>query len=105
MEKKKLAEAQEGSRGIPGQCFSLHEAIVSQLANGRFELAIRQRWGNNQGYLEEHGRRERCYRASTLPDLLGVGIAETRSDKDMNDPQLLQAIRSAIFEAEDQMDE
>lgn len=64
-------------------------------------MLTRIRWGSNQGYLEEHDRHERRYRADSLAELLAVGISESRSDPDMNDPELVQAIRSAIFEAED----
>ena len=105
MEKRELAEVIEGSSGTPGTSFCHKGAWVYAISRGRFELQTRIRWGSNQVYLEEHGRHERRYRAGSLEELLAVGIAETRSDSDMNDPELLQAIRTAIFEAEDGMEE
>lgn len=100
-EKVKLASELEGSDGMPGTGYCKKVATVYKLSNGRFELETCIRWGSNQGYLEEHGRDQRRYRAVSLQELLSVGISESRNDEKMNDPELLQAIRSAIFEAED----
>lgn len=97
-----LAKVIEGHDGQPGENFCRKVAIISKLPRGRgYELLTRIRWGSNQGRLEEHGRHERTYRANTLDELLRVGIAESRSDEEMNDPELIQAIRSAVFEAQD----
>ena len=102
MKRQEIAEAVQGEYGQPGSSFNLRIATVYRLSGG-YELATTIRWGSNQGYLEEHGRHERRYRAATLDELMRVGVAESRADSDMNDPELSQAIRSACFDAQDQL--
>lgn len=101
MEKQKVSQFVGGSEGTPGTGFCRKMATVFYIATGRWELLTRIRWGSNQVCLEEHGRHERRYRADSLGELLAVSISETKADSEMNDPELLQAIREAIFDAED----
>jgi hypothetical protein len=53
--------------------------------------------------LEEHGRHERKFRANTLDGLLELGIGEIRVDECFDgDADFTQAIRNAIYEAQDE---
>lgn len=102
-EKKLIGECDKGSRGTPGQSYGTTRARVYALPSGRFELTLLDAWGSNQGYLEEHGRNERRYRADSLSELLRVGVAEVRQDDELKGSvdKLVAAIREAIFDAED----
>lgn len=96
-----IASDDQGSRGTPGQQFSQIFAGIKRAKNGQYELHVRSVWGSNQGYLEEHGREERKFRADSLDDLLKIGIAELRGDEAFADPRFAQAIRNATYEAQD----
>lgn len=99
-----IGKAGFGSVGTPGDLFRDGVAEVRRSPGGRYELSLLLRWGSNQGYLEEHGRVERRYRARTLDDLLRVAQTELREDGAIDDrdrPEVLQAVRDAIFDAED----
>lgn len=50
-----LGDDNQGTHGTPGQ--SYHEARVRYylLANGDFQAVVDDRYGSNQGYLEQHG--------------------------------------------------
>lgn len=96
----------QGHHGHPGQQFSELSATVRKVKRG-YALDVLSRWGSNQGYLEEHGRTERQYRAAELDDLLRIGISEIKDDSDLSDvsASLCQAIRNAIYAAQDAEDE
>lgn len=96
-----LGSDDQGDRGTPGQEFSKMFAGVKRAKNGQYELHVRSVWGSNQGYLEEHGREERKFRADTLDELLRVGISEIRGDEAFESPKFAQAVRNAIYEAQD----
>lgn len=91
----------QGERGTPGQQFSKMFAGIKRAKNGQYELHVRSVSGSNQGHLEEHERHERKFRADTLDELLRIGIAELRGDETFADPRFAQAIRNAVYEAQD----
>ena len=69
-------------------------ATVTVVGMARYQLDVR---------LEEHYCIERVYRADSLEELLRIGLAEVRAEGVFKDSVggLCQAIRSAIYEAED----
>ena len=105
MKKRRLGYADTGDEGRPGTGYSKRVAFVTELRPSRYQIDVRSIWGSNQGYLQEEGRVERKYRADSLAELLRVAIAETRGDDEFPSPaKLCEAIRQAVFEAEDSLD-
>jgi hypothetical protein len=97
-----IAEDDQGFCGSPGQQFWKIWAGVCLAKNGQYELHVRSVSGSNQGHLEEHYRHERKFRAPSLDELLRIGIAELRGDdEEFRDPRFAQAVRNAIYEAQD----
>lgn len=99
-----IATSDHGDSGHPGSGYNKRWAGVSKAKNEQYQLDVRSVWGSNQGYLEEHGRVERKYRADNLDELMRIGIAEVRADSEFEgeeQSQLVAAIRDAIFEAQD----
>lgn len=102
---ERLGYSDHGSTGQPGSGYVKFVAFVERIKTG-YQLDVRHVWGSNQGYLEEHGRIERKYRARSIDELMRVGIAEVRQeDEEVFDgatkSKLVAAIREACFEAED----
>lgn len=102
---EKLGYSNQGDSGRPGSGYVKFLAIVSTTKTG-YQLDVRHVWGSNQGYLEEHGRIERKYRARSIDELMRVGIAEVRQEDDevfdgAAKSKLVAAIREACFEAQD----
>lgn len=93
----------QGHSGQPGDGYCKHFAGVRRAKNGKYELHVRNVWGSNQGFLEEHGRVERKYRADDLDDLLRIGISEIRADEAFADAvgSFSAAVRNAIYAAQD----
>lgn len=103
-----VAEATYGDRGQPGSGYRLGDVTVYRTVSGRWEIEVVLRWGSNQGYLEELDRVERRYRARSLDDLLRIAAVELREDGGIPEQDrsgLLQAVRDAIFEAEDRAEQ
>ena len=103
-----IAWVDKGKGGMPGSDYSDMIAGVRLVRPGRFELYVRAAWGSNQGYLEEHRRIEREFRAGSLDDLMRIGITEIRQDAEFladDAAKLVAAIREACFEAEDKVQE
>lgn len=101
---EELARVPFGDRGMPGTEYDAGRVTVARVRPGRYALEVVVSWGSNQGYLEEHGRVERRYRAATLDDLLRVAQAELSRDPELSDEERAaaqQAVRDAVFEAED----
>lgn len=97
-----IGEGDESSRGQPGTQFVTRWAGVRKAKNGQFELVVKWAWGSNQGYLEEHGRDERRFRADDLDGLLRIGISELKGETEgFEDARFAQAVRSAIYQAQD----
>jgi hypothetical protein len=96
-----LGDADHGSRGTPGSSCSKRFAGVRRTKNGQYELAVQTADGSNQGCLEWHDSDETRFRAASLEELLRIGVAETRNDHRFNAPEIVSAIRDAIFEAQD----
>jgi DNA-binding transcriptional regulator YiaG len=55
--KAQLAETFVGTEGTPGQPYRAM-GIEIQKSNGQYRVEIIERWGSNQGPLEEHGRKK-----------------------------------------------
>jgi len=105
MSKKELiGESDQGSYGSPGSQFVERLAKVYRTRRG-YELQLEHSWGSNQGYLQRNGDDSRRFRADSLDELLRIGIAESRGDETFGDPKFAQAIRDAIYEAEDAQDD
>jgi len=103
-----LGSHDTGNAGQPGASYTDRIARIYLVRPGRFELYVRAAHGSNQGYLEEHARRERTFRASSIDDLMRIGISEVRDDAELEEycgssgvAQLVAAIRAACIEAED----
>lgn len=96
-----IATDDQGQTGTPGDGYVKKFAGVKKAPGGRYELHVRSVWGSNQGYLEEHGREERKFRADTLDELLAEGLDGIRDDDAFDDPGYRQAIRNCIYEAQD----
>jgi len=102
---EKLGYSDQGDSGQPGSGYVKFVAFVTAAKTG-YQLDVRHVWGSNQGYLEEHGRIARKYRARDIDELMRVGIAEIRQEDDdvfdgATKSKLVAAIREACFEAED----
>ena len=100
-----IATSDQGNGGQPGSGYDKKFAGVIKIKTG-FELHVRDVWGSNQGYLEEHGRTERKYRAATIDAVMRVGIAEIRQESDdvfdsATKSALVAAIRETCFAAQD----
>ncbi len=87
---------------MPGTGYHLHFAGIKRAPKG-YELHVRNIWGSNQGYLEEHGRIERRYRATDLDQLMQEGLAAISQDSDFESDtdKYLAAIRDATYDAQD----
>jgi len=104
---ERLGYSDQGERGQPGSGYVKFVAFVAATKTG-YQLDARHVWGSHQGYLEEHGRVGRKYRAQSIDELMRVGIAEVRrEDEEVFDgatkSKLIAAIREACFEAEDKV--
>lgn len=97
----------QGDHGQPGSKFYKCFAGVRRAKNGNYELHVQNVRGSNQGYLEEHYREERKFRHDELADLMQIGLSEIESDEDFRDHlgKFKQAIRNAIYEAQDSEEE
>lgn len=100
-----IAESDHGSHGQPGSQYHKIFAGVKEAANGQYELHVRDVRGSNQGYLEEHHRSERRFRADDLVDLMERGINAISEDEDFcdNAGKFSAAIRDAIYDTQDSL--
>ena len=96
-----LGEDDQGDMRTPGPRATKMWAGVKRVPNGQFELHVRFIWGSIEGSFEEDGREMRRYRADTLDALLRIGISELKGDDTFVSPRFAQAVRNAIYEAQD----
>ena len=97
-----IATADKGDEGQPGGNYCKQWAGVMLTPSGQYELHVRHVWGSNQGYLEEHGRIERRYRADTLEEVMQIGIEQIRADEEFEEAgPFVAAIRDAVYDAMD----
>ncbi len=97
-----LGHYEDGNGSHPGQQYTKWFAGIRRAKNGQYELLVQQTRGSNQGYLEEHGREERQFRADALDELLRIGISEIRDDEAFQpSARIAQAIRSSVHGAQE----
>lgn len=105
MAKTEIGYSRMGDRDpLTGKYFYTNATVFTVRKDDRYELTVRQHWGLDRGLCEEYGSVDRRYRADSLDELLAIAISEVRDDDEFKDNHLgdaLEAIRRAMFEAED----
>ena len=88
----------------PGSNYEEYIARVWALRGGRYELTMDADWGSDQGtYHSSSGCSEATVRADDLDTLQRDGIMVSRGSEGLNCAEMHQAIREAIYEAEDSL--
>ena len=96
-----LGSDDQGEMKTPGSQATKMWAGVKRARNGQFELHVQYVWGMNEGYFEEHGREMRRFRADTLEALEWIVISELKGDDLFSSARFAQAVRNAIYDAQD----
>jgi len=94
-----LAQDDQGHYGQPGSSYTIAAATV-QKKGSRYRILIKDRWGSNQGYLDEQGDNDRQYRGDSLDELMRIALSAEQG-RDEPDESIMTAIREAIYQAED----
>lgn len=89
-----LADEEQGPYDPPGGGFHRIRVVISKSPQETFRVAIREKWGSNQGCEEEHGRNIVGANGKVLSE--AISDAKQRAlEAEMDEPILVKAMWAA----------
>jgi len=98
---KQLGSDDQGDAGQPGSLYTDFQVTILR-SGERYRAEIREAWGSNQGYLEEHGSNEARAVAGDLRELRAEALSVISDSFDESvQERLCRALHNAIADAKE----
>jgi hypothetical protein len=87
--------------GVSGHHYHDVDVVLRRTAKGTWVAEATERWGSNQGHLEEHGRKEIAARGTSLDGVVQEALRRAEA-ANIEEAYVTQAISRAELEASEE---